>query len=100
MFFKNIFVSSFQRSESDNRSDQNSRDRSRSASRATFLSGKISAFFSSKWVKQTAQFAFFSDDEDNDSKAVTMKDDILTAVTDFNPKPGMSINKSSISRNF
>ena len=40
--------------------------------------------------KQTAQFAFFSDDEDNDSKAVTMKDDILTAVTDFNPKPGRS----------
>ena len=40
--------------------------------------------------KQTAQFEFFSDDEDNDSKAVTMKDDILTAVTDFNPKPGMS----------
>ena len=40
--------------------------------------------------KQTAPFAFFSDDEDNDSKAVTMKDDILTAVTDFNPKPGMS----------
>ena len=38
--------------------------------------------------KQTAQFEFFSDDEDNDSKAVTMKDDILTAVTDFNPKPG------------
>ena len=47
-------------------------------------------FIYSKWVNKTALFEFFSDDEDNDSKAVTMKDDILTAVTDFNPKPGMS----------
>ena len=50
--------------------------------------------------KQTAQFEFFSDDEDNDSKAVTMKDDILTAVTDFNPKPGRSYSYYLISRNF
>ena len=53
---------------------------------------------SKKNCKQTAHFVYiciiiFSDDEDNDSKAVTMKDDILTAVTDFNPKPGKSINK-------
>ena len=55
-----------------------------------FCQVKFLHFLSIKWELHTAQYAFFSDDEDNDSKAVTMKDDILTAVTDFNPKPGMS----------
>ena len=89
------FFVSFQRSESDNRSDQNSRDRSRSASRATFLSGNFTPKITvNKQLNLlTFVFLFISDDEDNDSKAVTMKDDILTAVTDFNPKPGKSINK-------